>query len=84
VIRTSAGPCSALIPPSWAKGVPATSLPAGETVGDWQIAFLEQTGQLEKANDRTADTIHIVKTCESFQDQATRKGSRGFFGRLFG
>lgn len=83
MVQTNAGPCSALIPPSWSKGVPPAQLPGGETVGDWQIGFLEQTGQLEKANDRTADTIHIVTTCERFQEKATKKG-RGFFGRLFG
>lgn len=39
-------------------------LPAGNTVGDW-IAFGDaQTGQLDKANDRTKASITIVERCD--------------------
>jgi hypothetical protein len=45
--------------------VPGADLPAGKIVGDW-IAFGDaQTGQLDKANGRTADTIGIVRRCEA-------------------
>jgi hypothetical protein len=39
-------------------------LPSGSSVGDW-IAFADaQTGQLDKANDRTLSAIGIVERCE--------------------
>lgn len=40
-------------------------MPQGVAVGDW-IAFGDaQTGQLDKANDRTASTLSIVGKCEA-------------------
>ncbi len=44
--------------------MPGADLPSGNTVGDW-VAFGDaQTGQLDKANGRTADTLEIVEKCE--------------------
>ena len=70
------GACSALLPPDWGTtGVPGAPLPAGETVGDW-IAFADaQTGQLDKANDRTRTAIGIVSRCEA-RDQAAYQSAR--------
>jgi len=42
----------------------------------WQEGFVGQTGQLEKANDRTGDTYHIVSTCEQMQEDALRAATR--------
>lgn len=67
--------CSSLIPPNWADGVPAVPLPGFEDVGEVVGAFIEQTGQLDKANGRTADAIHIVSTCEA-QINETRERPR--------
>ncbi len=59
-ILSAPSACSTLLPGEWREGVPGADLPAGETVGDW-IAFADaQTGQLEKANDRTRAAIGIV------------------------
>ena len=45
--------------------MPGAPLPIGETVGDW-IQFADaQTGQLDKANDRTVSAIGIVERCEA-------------------
>ena len=53
--------------------MPGAPLPAGETVGDW-IAFGDaQTGQLDKANGRTADAIGIVERCEARDRDAVAK-----------
>lgn len=81
-IIASQSACSALLPDSWREPVPGAPLPAGETVGDW-IAFGDaQTGQLDKANGRTADTIGIVERCEA-RDRAAIKKSRPKFLGIF-
>jgi hypothetical protein len=64
--------------------VPGAPLPAGETVGDW-IAFGDaQTGQLDKANGRTADAIGIVERCEARDRDAVAKAKRKRFLGIFG
>ena len=63
-VSPSASNCSGLVPSEWRSGVPSADLPAGQTVGDW-VAFGDaQTGQLDKANDRTKSTLSIVEKCE--------------------
>jgi hypothetical protein len=74
-ILATPGVCSALLPDSWRRPVPGAPLPTGDTVGDW-IAFGDaQTGQLDKANGRTADAIGIVERCEA-RDAAALKRAR--------
>lgn len=83
----SAGPilatpssCSSLIPDSWRLGVEGADLPNGETVADW-IAFGDaQTGKLDAANGRTADTIGIVERCEARDQEALRRSRAKFLG----
>jgi hypothetical protein len=59
-------------------------LPDGDTVGDW-VAFGDaQTGKLDQANERTKASIGIIERCEKRDEDAVRKSTRGFFGRLFG
>ena len=56
-IVASPSACSSLLPDEWRAGVPGADLPQGSTVGDW-IAYADaQTGQLDKANDRTRAAI---------------------------
>jgi hypothetical protein len=56
--------------------VPGAPLPSGETVGDW-IQFADaQTGQLDKANDRTTSAIGIVARCEQRDVEAVAKAKR--------
>jgi hypothetical protein len=72
--------CSELVPDSWRKPVPGAPLPAGDVVGDW-IAFADaQTGQLDKANGRTADTIGIIERCEARDAAAVKRARPKFLG----
>ncbi len=60
-----ASSCATLIPTEWRAGVPGAAIPAGDTSGEW-VAFADaQTGQLEKANDRTRASIEIVERCDA-------------------
>ncbi len=55
-------------------------LPDGSTVGDW-IAFGDaQTGRLDVANGRQADTLAIIARCEARDSQAVRKSRPRFLG----
>lgn len=72
VISRPASACSTLVPDAWRQGVPSADLPAQDAVGPW-IAFGDaQTGQLDKANGRTADTITIVEKCEVRDAEAVK------------
>lgn len=83
----SAGPivatpsaCSSLVPESWASGVAGAHLPDGSTVGDW-IAFGDaQTGRLDVANGRQADTVGIISRCESRDREAVKRSRPRFLG----
>ncbi len=67
--------CSALLPPEWHAPVPGAPLPEGSSVADW-VSFADlQTGQLDKANDRTLAAIGIVERCEA-RDQVAVKAAR--------
>lgn len=60
--------------------MPGAPLPAGGTVGDW-VAFADaQTGQLDKANGRTADVIGIVERCEQRDAAAVKRARPRFLG----
>ncbi len=84
IVTTNAANCSTLLPDSWKAGVAGAPLPGGDTVGDW-IAFGDaQTGKLDQANERTTSAIGIVSRCEERDRVAVKRGSRGFWGRLFG
>lgn len=72
--------CSTLLPSEWREGVPGADLPVGMTVGDW-IAFADaQTGQLDKANERTSAAIGIVERCEARDREAVKKSRPKFLG----
>lgn len=57
--------CASLLPEDWRRSVPGAPLPAGNTVGEWEQFADAQTGQLDKANDRTTAAIGIVERCEA-------------------
>lgn len=72
-IMAAAGSCSSLVPVSWKEGVKGAPLPEGDTVGDW-IAFGDaQTGKLDAANGRTADSLAIIERCEERDRQAVKR-----------
>jgi hypothetical protein len=50
--------------------VPGAALPTGDETADWQKAFVAQSGQLSKANGRTADAISIIGGCETLVNAA--------------
>jgi hypothetical protein len=71
VIRPASA-CSTLVPETWAAGVQSAPIPTKDTVGDW-ISFGDaQTGQLDRANGRTVDTLTIVQKCEARDAEATK------------
>lgn len=70
IVKTPPARCSSLIPKTWADGVPGAALPAGDETADWQKAFVAQSGQLSKANGRTADVISIIGGCETLVNKA--------------
>lgn len=83
--------CEKLIPASLIGPVNGVAIPDVELYPDghekaepWQLAFLGQSGQLEKANDRAPAVNHIYRTCLELHRQALQRSKRGFFGRLFG
>lgn len=51
-------------------GVPLTNAVIAAIIGPWASAYVGMSGQLEKANGRTADTIGIVATCERMVNEA--------------
>lgn len=76
--------CEKLVPPMLTQPVPGVPIPETEASEAWMQAFLGQTGQLDKANDRPAAIDHIYKTCLDMHRDALERTRRGFFGRLFG
>ena len=55
-------------------------MPDGTTVGDW-IAFGDaQTGRLDVANGRQADTLAIISRCEARDRKAVDKSRPKFLG----
>ena len=45
-------------------------------VAPWASAYVEQDGQLAKANGRTADTVAIVRQCEEMVNSARPNHAR--------
>lgn len=83
--------CERLIPPDLKAKVEGVPIPDGEIWPDghekaepWQQAFLGQSGQLDKANDRTVSVDYIYKMCLTMHREALKKAKRGFLGRIFG
>lgn len=70
IVSTPPAACAKLIPESWKEGVPGYALPSGDTTDDWRKAFVGQSGQLSKANGRTADVIEIFAGCEAMMNEA--------------
>jgi hypothetical protein len=76
--------CELLIPPQLKAAVPSTAIPDSEEAEPWMQAFVGQTGQLDKANDRTSAVDFIYHNCLELHRRALKRAQRGFFGRLFG
>ena len=83
IVQPMPSACTSLLPDTWLKGVPSAELEHdGIAVGDW-IKFADaQTGQLDKANERTAAAIGIVQRCEARDAAAVRRARPKLFGLL--
>ena len=68
--------CSALLPGEWWTPVPGAPLPEGDSIGEWIAALDAQTGQLDKANDRTLTSIGIIERCEARDADAVKRARR--------
>ena len=73
------------------EATPPADLPESAKLTDghddarpWQKGFVEQTGQLEKANERPPAIDHIYRTCLEEHRRQLKKSNRGPIGRLFG
>lgn len=83
--------CARLIPASLLKPVEGVDIPAPvnwpdghEQAEPWELGYLGQTGQLDKANENAPAVDHIYRTCLELHREALKRSQRGFFGRLFG
>jgi hypothetical protein len=83
--------CARLIPSSLLKPVEGVDIPTPgnwpdghEKAEPWQLGYLGQTGQLDKANENAPAVDHIYRTCLELHREALKRSQRGFFGRLFG
>ncbi|WP_288989869.1 hypothetical protein [uncultured Sphingopyxis sp.] len=84
-------PCSSLVPEDWRAGVEGAAAPASvalppvghpdaleayaDLAREWMKFGVGQTGQLQKANGRTADAIGIIERCEA-RDRAAIERAR--------
>lgn len=68
--------CERLIPESLKADVPGVPIPDSEEAEAWMQAFIGQTGQLDKANERPKAIDHIYKTCLSLHREALAKAKR--------
>lgn len=82
-ISLPAANCAGLVPDAWRQGVPSADLPADNSGGGW-IGFADaQTGQLDKANGRTIDSIGIVEKCEARSAEVVKALTRKPWWRLW-
>lgn len=78
MVVTPPADCAAFIPDSWKLAIPGSPFPRDDTLPEWQKFGVGQSGQLSKANGRTADIIHIVAVCEAKANAARPR--RKFLG----
>jgi len=51
-------------------GKPLTAAVAAAIIAPWASGYVAMSGQLEKSNGRTADTVSIVTQCEELVNEA--------------
>ena len=68
--------CERLIPDSLKEAVPGVAIPESEEAEAWMQAFVGQTGQLDKANERAPAVDHIYKTCLELHRKALDRSKR--------
>lgn len=70
LVATPPADCLSYLPDSWREPIPGAPLPDGIDARAWMQFGIEQSGQLDKANGRSADILHIVRTCEANANKA--------------
>ena len=75
--------CERLIPDSLKADVPGVPIPESEEAEAWMNAFVGQTGQLDKANERPDAIDHIYRTCLELHRDALNRAKRGWLARIF-
>jgi hypothetical protein len=83
--------CEKLVPQMLLDPTPGADLPEPRKLADghedalpWEVGFTEQSGQLEKANEKPPAVDHIYRECLALHRDALARAKRGFFARLFG
>lgn len=83
--------CERLIPAGLLAPVDGVPLPlparhddGHEVAQPWQEAFLSQSVQLQKSNERPPAVDHIYRTCLIMHRDALARSRRGPIGRLLG
>lgn len=71
--------CASLLPDVWRTPVPGAPMPVGSTVADWISFADQQTGQLDKANERTLAAIGVIERCEARDREAVKRARRRLF-----
>ena len=77
--------CSSLVPSEWVAGVGNAPLPPEVTdeldrLKGWINFGVAQTGNLEVANSRTADSVGIIARCEERDRKAIEDAKPKFLG----
>lgn len=79
--------CARLVPDSLTENTPGSSIPEKRQLPDghddaqpWQIGFVEQTGQLEIANEKPRAVDHIYSTCLQLHREAIERAKPKFLG----
>ena len=87
VITPTVPECERVIPPSLLEPTPPADLPAATYLPDghddaapWQIGFLEQTAQLEKADAKAPAVDHIYRECLALHRKAQQRAKPKFLG----
>jgi hypothetical protein len=82
--------CSRLVPKMLTEPVEGVDLPVPENHGDghekaepWMLAYLGQTGQLDKANKNAPAVDHIYRECLSLHLEGLDRAKHGWLRRLF-
>ncbi len=78
LVTTPPAQCSRFIPETWREPVGSTALPVEDSARAWQGFGVAQSGQLAKANGRSADMLHIFGECERLNNEARPR--RKFLG----
>ena len=87
VITPSVPECDRLIPKSLLAPTEPADLPVAAYLPDgqddatpWMLGFLEQTGQLQKANEKAPAVDHIYRECLALHRTAQKRARPKFLG----